>query len=280
MNHKYQYPNKLNYSSEAWTILSKGPKEKGEDMNSKAQLASQLKILKLSGILERLDLRLLEAQTNKLAYSEFLTSILLDEIENRSNNKVKRLLEQSNMGVQKTLESFDFTFNLSINATRIRELATCNFIDKGENIFFLGPTGTGKTHLAKAICHQACRKLLSVHYYKFTQFFKEFSNAELNNQTEKLLKKLLRTDLFVIDDFAFRKIDQAAAEFLYTIVDARYQTKSIILTSNRDIVDWLDIFPDAVTANAIMDRLAHNAHQIVIDGESYRKKFSPKIQNA
>ena len=245
-------------------------------MNQKSQLASQLKMLKLSGILEHLDLRLLEAQTNQLAYSEFLAAVLLDEIESRAKNKLKRLLEQAHMGVEKTLESFDFSFNPFINAAHIRELATCRFMDRGENIFFLGPTGTGKTHLAKAICHQACRKQLSVRFFSFAKFFNEFNDAELNNQTEKFLKKLLKIDLVVIDDFAFRKIDQAAAEFLYTIVDASYQSKSIILTSNRDMVDWLDIFPDPVTANAIMDRLAHNAHQIVIKGESFRKKFRPK----
>ena len=104
--------------------------------------------------------------------------------------------------------------------------------------------------------------------------------ADLNNQTEKLLKKLHKIDLLVIDDFAFKAIDQTAAEYLYAIVDARYQTKSIVLTSNRDMTDWLDCFPDPVTANAIMDRLAHNTHQIVIKGESYRKKFMPQLQNA
>jgi len=222
----------------------------------------------------------MEAQSNKLAYSEFLTAVLLDEVEARAKNKLNRLLSQARMGVHKTLESFDFSFNSYINAAQIRELATCNFLGQGENIFFLGPTGTGKTHLAKAICHQACRKQLSVRFYNFTQFFREFNNADLNNQTEKLLKKLLKIDLIVIDDFAFKTIDQSCTEFLYSIVDARYQVKSMILTSNRDITDWLDVFPDPVTANAIMDRLAHNAHQIVINGESYRKKFSPKLQNA
>ena len=249
-------------------------------MNEKAQLKSQLKSLKLSGILNTLDLRIMEAQSNQLAYSEFLAAVLLDEVEARAKNKLNRLLSQAQMGVQKTLESFDFSFNPSINAAQIRELAACHFLDQGENIFFLGPTGTGKTHLAKAICHQACRKQLSVRFYNFTQFFREFNNADLNNQTEKLLKKLLKIDLIAIDDFAFKTIDQTCAEFLYSIVDARYQVKSMILTSNRDITDWLDVFPDPVTANAIMDRLAHNAHQIVFNGESYRKKFSPKSQNA
>jgi len=246
-------------------------------MNEKAQLKTQLKSLKLSGILDNLDLRLMEAQSNQLAYSEFLASILADELEARDTNKLNRLLAQARMGVHKTLESFDFSFNPAPHAPQIRELATCRFMDKAENIFFLGSTGTGKTHLAKAISHQACRKHFSVRFYSFFQFFSELENASLNHQTEKLIKQLIKVDLLVIDDFGFKSIDQSAAEALYAIVDARYQSKSIILTSNRDMTDWLDIFPDPVTANAIMDRLAHNAHQIIMEGNSYRKNLSPLL---
>jgi len=249
-------------------------------MNDKAQLKLQLKSLKLSGVLANLDLRLMEAQSSQLAYSEFLSLLLTDEMEARDNNKLNRLIAQARMGIHKTIESFDFSFNPSPFAPQIRELATCHFLDRAENIFFLGPTGTGKTHLAKAICHQACRKYFSVRFYNFFQFFSELNMAALNHQSDKLLKQLIKVDLLVIDDFAFKPIDQAAAEALYAIVDARHQIKSMILTSNRDMADWLDIFPDPVTANAIMDRLAHNAHQIVIEGESYRRKFSPKLQNA
>ena len=249
-------------------------------MNDNAQLKSHLKTLKLSGVLENLDIRLLEAQQNSLAYSEFLAGILLDEIEIRNNRKLKQLLVQSKIGSVKTIENFDFSFNHSINAVQIRELATCRFIERGENIFFLGPTGTGKTHLAKAICHQACRKYLTVRFYSFHQFFNDFIQADMNNQLPKIIKNLAKVDLLVIDDFAFKKISQQAAEYLYAIVDGRYMIKSIILTSNRAIADWGAIFPDPVIANAIMDRLAHNAHQIKIKGESYRKKFAPKFENA
>jgi DNA replication protein DnaC len=249
-------------------------------MNDKAQLKLQLKSLKLAGALANLDLRLMEAQSSQLAYSEFLSLLLTDELEARDNNKLNRLLAQARMGVHKTIESFDFSFNPSPFAPQIRELATCRFLERAENIFFLGPTGTGKTHLAKALSHQACRKHFSVRFYSFFQFFADLNQAALNHQSDKLLKQLIKVDLLVIDDFAFKSIDQPDAEALYAIVDARYQVKSMILTSNRDMADWLDIFPDPVTANAIMDRLAHNAHQIVIDGESYRRKFSPKLQNA
>lgn len=244
------------------------------------QLTTQLKTLKLSGMLQQLDHRLLEAQQNQLSYSEFLSMLITDEIEKRNNSKVERLIQQANIGSQKTLENFDFAFNHSINAAHIRELATCKFVEQGHGIFLLGPTGTGKTHLAKALCHQACRRYLSVAFFSFFQFFNELHKAEQKNQLSKYLRQLGKVDLLAIDDFGFKKIDQQQAEYLYAIVDARYAVKSIIITSNRAMNDWLTIFPDPVIANAILDRLAHQSHHIIIKGESYRKKFAPKFENA
>lgn len=249
-------------------------------MSNYAQLNLQLKALKLSGIVDTLELRIMEAQNNQLAFSEFLSMILNDEIENRQNRKLQRLLSRAHLQANKTLENFDFTFNPSINASIIRELATCRFIEKGENIFFLGPTGTGKTHLAQAISHKACRKHLIVEFFNFYEFFSTLNKADLCNRVDKLMKSLLKADLLVIDDFAFKKIDQKSAEYFYAIVDERYSHKSIILTSNRAMNDWASIFPDPIMTNAIMDRLAHNAYQIIIKGESFRKKFKPKSENA
>ena len=249
-------------------------------MNYHAQLKIQLKALKLSGILENLELRMLEAQQNELAYSEFLSMLLNDEIEPRNMRKLARLISQAGLGTEKTLETFDFCFNPSINAAHIRQLATCRFIERGEGIFFIGPTGTGKTHLAKALCHQACRNHFSVAYYNFHHFFNELNQAAFKDQLSRLMKQLIKIDLLTIDDFGFKKISQQSAEYLYEIVDNRYSVKSIIITSNRAINDWPAIFPDPVIANAILDRLAHNSHQFIIKGESYRKKFKPVFQNA
>lgn len=249
-------------------------------MSHYAQLKSQLKALKLSGIAETLELRIMEAQNNQLAFTELLTMILNDEIETRQNRKLQRLISHARLDTGKTLESFDFSFNPSINSPLIRELATCRFIEKGENIFLLGPTGTGKTHLAQAISHMACRQFLTVEFYNFHEFFSKLHKADLMNRIDKLMKSLIKADLIVIDDFAFKKIDQKSAEYLYALVDDRYRQRSIILTSNRAMNDWVSIFPDPIMANAFMDRLAHNAHQIIIKGESFRKKFRPEIQNA
>jgi len=239
-------------------------------------IKSQLTKLKLSGISDTLEIRLLEAQNSNLSYSELLTMLLSDELEKRQERKLKSLILRAGIGNQQTMENFDFTFNPFINARQIRELAICRFAGKGENIFFIGPTGTGKTHLTKGICHHACRLNLSVAYYRFYEMFNMLKEADLKNKLTQTLKQMTKVDILAIDDFAFKKLDQFSAELLYAIVDSRYRQKSIIITSNRAITDWMDIFPDSVVANAILDRLAHNAHQIVIEGESFRKNFRPK----
>lgn len=241
-------------------------------MTNLTQISAQLRQLKLSGILDSLELRLMEAESNKLSFSELLSMILADEIELRKNRRFERLLKRAQLESNQTLESFDMNFNPSINATQIRELTLCRFIEKGENIFFIGPTGTGKTHLAKAIGHAACRKSLTVEFYNFHNFFMELTKADLAHSFYRFFNRLIKADLIIIDDFGFKKLDQKSSEYLYAVVDARYGSKSMILTSNRSMSDWIKIFPDPIMANALMDRLCHNAHQVIIKGESYRKE--------
>lgn len=241
-----------------------------------AQLKQQLKSLKLSGALESVELRIMEAGQNQLSFAELLSLTLEDEILARQNRKLQRLLSHARLNSNKTIDTFDFTFNRSINAQQMRTFTTCRFTEMNENIFFVGPTGTGKTHLAKAIGHAACRKYRSVGFYNFHDLFLSLHQADLNGKIDRQLKAIIRYDLLIIDDFAFKKIDQKMAELLYAIVDARYGNGSIILTSNRSMSDWGNIFPDPIMANALMDRLCHNAHQIIIKGESYRRKLNPK----
>ena len=246
-------------------------------MSNIAQLKQQLKAVKLSGTLATLELRLMEAAQNQLSLAEMLSMILSDELETRRNRRLQRLISNAKLEANQTLENFDFTFNPSINAAQIRQLATGSFIEKAENVFLVGPTGTGKTHLAKALGHAACRNYLTVGFYNFHELFTMLSQAELTNKLNKLLKNIIKYNLLIIDDFAFRKIDQKSAEYLYAITDARYGTGSVILTSNRSMSDWAGIFPDPIMANALMDRLCHNAHQIIIKGESYRRKKNPNL---
>jgi DNA replication protein DnaC len=247
-------------------------------MDMQPQLESQLRCLKLSGMLQSLDMRLLECRQNQLGHLDFLCMLIGDETEQRHMRKVNRLLKQARFGLEKTIEAFDFKANPSIDASLIRDLATCRFIQRAENILLVGPPGTGKTHLAKALGHQACRHLLTVRFLKTHHLMTDLLKANLKGTLEKIIAELIKVDLLIIDDFGLKRIDQNGSEYFYTIIDARYDTKSTILTSNRPMTDWMSIFPDPVIAGAILDRIAHNAHQIIIKGESVRKKKARQIK--
>jgi len=243
-------------------------------MQPQTELPHQLKRLKLSGILDTLEVRMLESQKNDLDYQTFLSLLLQDELEARQQRKVHRLIKNARLSSIQTLENFDFTLAPHLNRSLVRELATCNFVRRGEGVILVGPPGTGKTHMASALGHLACRKTFTVMFCKFHHLFSELAQAELLGTCDKLLKKLIGCDLLIIDDFAFKKIDQQHSEWLYHIVDSRYGAKAMILTSNRAMSDWMGVFPDPVIAGAILDRLAHQAHQIQLKGESVRKKLA------
>lgn len=248
-------------------------------MNLQHQLESQLKTLRLGGFLQTLDLRLQEAQKTSLGYVEFLQLLVQDEIERREAKKLNLRLSRASFEEEKSLEGFDFAFNPKLNAKLIRDLGNGTFIEKKEHVLLYGPAGVGKSHIAQALGHQACRLGYDVLFTKAAKLFRFLLAGRADHSWEKRMKKYLAPDLLIIDDFGLSTLSPIQAEDFYEIVAERHLKSSIAMTSNRPPQDWIPLFPDPVMANSAMDRLVHHAHHLIIEGESYRKKLSPKPFN-
>jgi DNA replication protein DnaC len=244
-------------------------------MSASNALTSQLKTLKLGRMLDTIDVRLLQARQDQLGYLEFLQLLLQDEIERRKNQSLRLRLQRASFEEPKTLEDFDFAGNPHLNPAALRDLATGLFIERREHVLLYGPAGTGKTHLAQALGHQACRSGRSVLFLKAVKFFRTLQASRADNSWDAELRRMLAPDLLIIDDFGLKPMTMMQAEDFYEVIAERHLRGSIIVTSNRPPADWLALFPDPVMANSALDRLAHNAHHFVMKGESYRKKMRP-----
>jgi DNA replication protein DnaC len=246
-------------------------------MNTMAQLKPALIRLRMSGILERLDDRIREAQEEKWAYTDFLLSLFRDEIERRDFKTLSLRLKRSELDSQKTLETFDFSFNARIHEPAIKELAGCLYIEKHENVFLLGPSGVGKTHPACALGHEAARRGYDVLFRGTSSLIKWLGAGRGDGSYERRLKTLASVPLLILDDFGLIDLSLASQSDLYEIICARYETASLIITSNRDFAEWQTIFENQLLASAAMDRLVHKAKKIVIEGKSYRLENFSKL---
>ena len=242
-------------------------------------LTGQLRTLKLGGFMETLELRIAQAQKDELSHMAFLALIVQDEIERRETRKLAVRIQKASFEEQKTLEGFDFSFNHKIKRGVVTDLATCLFVEKREHVLICGSAGVGKTHLAQALGHEACRRGFSVLFVKAARMFRHLYASRADQSWEKQIKKYLYPDLLIIDDFGLTALTPIQAEDVYEIVAERHLRSSTIITSNRPPQDWVALFPDPVMANSALDRLSHHAHHIIIDGgESYRKKLSRKTR--
>jgi len=243
-------------------------------MEHQNQLEANLRRLKLPGMLFNLPMRIREAQESNLDYGDFFSLLVQDELCQRDNNMMKKRLRDAHFGQENTFEGFDFNFNeKSMPSRLIRELATCRFVDMRQNVVIAGPPGIGKTCIAKSVGHEACRRGNTVIFKKTVALLEELKNEKIIFRNS-LFRKCLKTDLLIIDDFGFRKLDNEETECLYRIVDDRLGNKSIIITSNRPPEDWLAIFPDPVVGGAMLDRIVSGSIKILVkakEGNSYRK---------
>lgn len=242
-------------------------------------MLARLRDLKLSGIIKTLDTRIEEAVRNTLSYQEFFELLVNDEVTNRANNANRKRLSNAKFTQHKTIEEFNFNYQPSVGRQMIYNLATCEFIRKRENIAFVGPPGTGKTHLAIAIGVKAIHQGYNVLFTTVNQMLEELYISRADNSFNQKLKKYTTPDLLILDELGLKKLNQNSVDDFYEAIARRYERASTVITSNKSFDEWGRILFDPVLATAILDRFVHHCHFVTIKGESYRMKERQGIIN-
>lgn len=234
------------------------------------ELETALRKLSLSGMLDCLQARNQEAVANQMSHVDFLSLLLQDELLSREQRRYERRYKKAAFKGHKTIESFDFAFNPKTNQALIRDLATCRFIKEKSPVLILGPCGTGKTHIAQALGHCAIQKGYDVVCTTQTKLSEELQAAKAINGYSKKLKALAKIELLIIDDFGLKPLRSPQDEDLHELIAERYEHTAMILTSNLALEEWQQAFANQLLGVATIDRLKHNAYQLILEGKSYR----------
>ena len=237
------------------------------------ELNRSLVQLRLSGMAAVMETRLLQAQAENMAPIDLISTLVSDELTCRSERLLERRHKQAQFrDADKRLDNFDFQFNARMNRNLVFELATANWIGKREDALFLGPGGTGKSHLAQAIGQSAILQGYRVFYREAHVLLDELADAVADGRRKPYLESLATVPLLIIDDFGMRKLPLTAAEDLLEIVMRRYERASTLLTSNRPVEDWGKLLGDTAAVSSMLDRLLHHGHVLKCGPRSWRTK--------
>ena len=245
------------------------------------ELDHALRRLRLSGMADVLEARLRQAQTEKMAPLDIVSILVSDELQRRQDRLFERRIKLARFrDPDRSLASFDFEFNRKMNRSLVYELATSRFVSQREDALFLGPPGTGKSHLAQAIGRAAIQQGYRVVYREAHTLIEEIAAATLNGSRKAYLHDLASVPLLIIDDLGMRKLPHTAAEDLLELVMRRYERAATVLTSNRPVDDWGKLLGDNAAVTALLDRLLHHAHVLKCGPRSWRTKTQADLRHA
>jgi DNA replication protein DnaC len=234
------------------------------------QARHYLEVLGLPQAAAVLESRMDAATREQLPYADFLADLMGVEATARRERYLVTRTRLAHLPFQRTLDGFDFSFQPSIDQRQVKELATLTFAAEGANVLLLGPPGVGKTHLAIALGLRAIEQGYGVYFVRAHQLLEDLTRAQAEHRLDRRLRVYLAPKVLIVDEFGVWPADRAAATILFTLVAARYERGSIILTSNKGFGEWGDVLGDTVIATAILDRLLHHSHVLNIRGDSYR----------
>jgi DNA replication protein DnaC len=245
-------------------------------MKSFPELSSMLRTLRLSGMLDSLEIRNRQALQEQMAPVDFLSLLLSDEIARREQQRFTARLRRAAFHTAKTIEQFDFDRTAGLNRSMVNDVLTCRFIREAAPVHIVGPVGTGKSHLAQAIGQQPVKLGHDVHFATQSQLFGALNRSRLSGVYERRMKMLSRVTLLVIDDFALKPIGTPHDDDLHEIVAARYEKLPTVITSNLAPEEWQEAFSsNKMLGAATVDRLMHGAYSIVLEGRSQRSPRAP-----
>ena len=245
-------------------------------MSLDPDLMRLLKRLKLGRLVPTLPERLALARAQRLDYAAFLTLLLADEVQRREQQALEQHLIQAGFEERVTLDDFDWSSPVHIDRHQLQHVFTLQFLQRKEHVILVGPVGVGKSFLVQALGAAAVRAGHSVVFTRADALLKELSQARADHTYERVFRRYLAPDLLILDDFALHRLTAQQSEDLYDLIIERHRRASFALTSNRGVDEWLGLFDNPILGNSALDRLANAAHQLVIEGPSYRAKLAPK----